>query len=159
MPAETAKQKAYDTNSTEEQWALIVPLLPPEVAPSATILDSQSVKTSEVTTREKVKGHKRHLLVDTLGLILVVVATAASVQDRDGAKLVLARMKRTERLQKNRSDGGYSRQLITWMRDHFGWNLEIKKRPEEKGFHLINHRWIVERTFGWFGRHRLLAKD
>lgn len=83
------------------------------------ILDSQSVKTSEVPSErgydagKKVKGHKRHLLVDMLGLIMVVVVTAASVQDRDGAKLVLARMKHTARLQKIWADGGYSGQLVT----------------------------------------------
>ena len=108
---------------------------------------------------KKVKGHKRHLLVDTLGLMMAVVVTAASVQDRDGAKLVLAQMRHTARLEKIWADGGYAGQLITWVRDKFGWDLEIKKRPEEKGFHLIKHRWIVERTFGWLGRYRLLAKD
>jgi len=90
---------------------------------------------------------------------MVVVVTTASVQDRDGAKLVLARMKHTTRLQKIWADGGYAGQQITWVRDKFGWNLEIRKRPEEKDFHLIKLRWIVERTFGWLGRYRLLAKD
>lgn len=134
-------------------------------APSAAILDSQSVKTSEVPSErgydggKKIKGHKRHLVVDTLGLIVAVLVTAANVQDRDGAKLVLAKVKNGSRLEKIWADGAYSGQLIGWVKDHCGWVLEIKRRPEEKGFHLIKHRWIVERTFGWLGRYRLLAKD
>lgn len=134
-------------------------------APSAVILDSQSVKTTEVPSErgydagKKIKGHKRHLVVDTLGLIVAVVVTAASVQDRDGAKLVLENVKNDSRLEKIWADGGYSGQLIAWVKDRFNWVLEIKRRPEEKGFHLIKHRWIVERTFGWLGRYRLLAKD
>ncbi len=97
--------------------------------------------------------------MDTLGLVIAVVVTAASVQDRDGAKLVFAEAAKSPRLKKVWADGGYAGQLVEWTKTTLGWDLELERRPQEKGFHLIKHRWIVERTFGWLGRFRLLAKD
>ena len=106
-------------------------------------------------------GRKRHLLVDTLGLLLAVVVHAASVQDRDGAKLVLAKARvRCPRLQLLWADGSYAGQLIDWVWEKCGWALEIVKRPAEaKGFQLLPRRWVVERTFAWLGRYRRLSKD
>ena len=106
-------------------------------------------------------GRKRHLLVDTLGLLLAVVVHAASVQDRDGAKLVLAKARaRCPRLQLLWADGSYAGQLIDWVWEKCGWVLELVKRPAEaKGFQLLPRRWVVERTFAWLGRYRRLSKD
>ncbi len=106
-------------------------------------------------------GRKRHLLVDTLGLLLAVVVHAASVQDRDGAKLVLAKARaRCPRLQRLWADGSYAGQLIDWVREKCGWVLEIVKRPAEaRGFQVLPRRWVVERTFAWLGRYRRLSKD
>ena len=106
-------------------------------------------------------GRKRHLVVDTLGLLLAVVVHAANVQDRDGAKLVLAQARaRCPRLQLLWADGNYAGQLIDWVREKCGWVLEIVKRPAEaKGFQLLPRRWVVERTFAWLGRYRRLSKD
>lgn len=86
---------------------------------------------------------------------------AASVQDRDGAKLVLEKVKgKLPRLQLIWADGGYAGQLIEWVKTACGWVLEIIKRSDNaKGFEVLPKRWIVERTFGWFGWYRRLSKD
>jgi putative transposase len=108
-----------------------------------------------------VKGRKRHIAVDTLGLLLVVVVTAASVQDRDGAKLLFSRLKSTfPRLKHFWADGSYSGQLIDWVKGFANWVLEIVKKPDDqKGFAVLPRRWVVERTFAWFGFYRRLSKD
>ena len=138
--------------------------------PSAGIIDSQSVKTTEkggvrgFDTHKQVKGRKRHLFVDTLGLLLTVVVTAASVQDRDGAKSLLKGLRRQfSRLRLIWADGAYGGELLAWVWALRPWRkvrLEIVKRPKGvKGFQLLPWRWIVERTFGWLGRYRRLSKD
>ncbi len=85
----------------------------------------------------------------------------ASVQDRDGAKLVPARLAgQFPRLRLIWADGGYAGQLIGWVTEHWGWTVEIVKRAVgEGGFAVLPRRWIVERTFGWLGRYRVLSKD
>jgi len=90
-----------------------------------------------------------------------VVVHRADVQDRDGAKMVLAKLRgRFKRLQLIWADGGYSGKLIDWVSQFGGWLLEIVKRSDEvTGFAVLPHRWVVERTFGWLGRYRRLSKD
>lgn len=99
--------------------------------------------------------------MDTLGLIWGLVVHAADVQDRDGAKLVLEKVRgRLSRLKLIWADGGYAGQLIEWVQRICGWVLEIVKRNDDvKGFVVLPRRWIVERTFGWFGWYRRLSKD
>jgi putative transposase len=107
-----------------------------------------------------VTGRKRHIVVDTMGLLLAVVVHPANVQDRDGAKLVLQKLTgRYPRLQLIWADGGYAGQLIAWVHELGGWLLEIVKRPDESRFVVLPRRWVVERTFAWLGRHRRLSKD
>ncbi len=100
-------------------------------------------------------------MVDTLGLILNVVVHAADIQDRDGAKLVLKRMKKYfYKLAVIWADGAYAGQLISWTKRYYGWTIAIVKRSDSvKSLRLLPKRWIVERTFSWFGNYRRLAKD
>jgi putative transposase len=138
--------------------------------PSAGILDSQSVKTTDrggdhgFDNAKKVNGRKRHILVDTLGLLIAVVVTAANVQDRDGAKQLLGILRHWfTRLRCMWADGAYAGGLetwVTWLRCYRKVRLEIVKRSDQvKGFVVLPKRWIVERTFGWFGKYRRLSKD
>lgn len=107
------------------------------------------------------KGRKRHIVVDTLGLILRCVVHPADVQDRDGAELVLEDLAgQFPRLRKVWADGAYAGQLREKVQAWGQWALEIVKRSDKaKGFEVLPHRWIVERTFGWLGRYRRLSKD
>jgi putative transposase len=95
-----------------------------------------------------------------MGLILAVVVHAANIQDRDGAKLALKKLKGWfPRLKLIWADGGYRGKLIEWTQTFGGWVLEIVKRNERHKFVVLPKRWIVERTFGWLGRYRRLSKD
>lgn len=107
------------------------------------------------------KGRKRHLLVDTQGLILSVGVTAASVQDRDGAKPLLEGVKeRCPRFSLIWADGSYAGGFVEWVKATLGWTVEIVKKAEDQvGFQVLPRRWVVERTYAWCGKYRRLSKD
>jgi putative transposase len=137
------------------------------LSPSLGLIDSQSVKISSMTSEKgydggkKIQGRKRHIVTDTLGLIMAVVIHSADVQDREGAKAVMEQLRyRFPRLKKILADGGYTGELIEQVLKSFGWTLEIvHKVVGISGFNVLPKRWVVERTFGWFNFNRRLAKD
>jgi putative transposase len=134
--------------------------------PTVGIIDAQSVKSTLVSSQDKgfdagkkIKGIKRHIIVDTLGLILAVVIQSASVQDRDGAVSVIDKlMENWRRVIKIFADGGYAGKLIGKVKNMFKIELEIIKRDELHTFKMLPKRWIVERTFSWIDTNRRNSK-
>ena len=110
---------------------------------------------------KKVCGRRRHIVVDTLGLVLSVAVHPANVQDRDGAKLALAQLpERAPHVKHIWADGAYSGKLEQWAKDYGGWILEpVRRRPGQRGVKVVPRRWVVERTFGWLSLYRRLSKD
>ncbi|MGW3661402.1 IS5 family transposase [Streptomyces sp. NPDC005151] len=142
-----------------------------DLEPSAAVIDAQSIKTSEggeargFDAGKRTTGRKRHVIVDPMGLLLVVAVTSASVQDRAGGRIVLARLAKGFRtVSLVRADGGYANSgdstLLSWARDALNIVVEIVKRTDDvKGFKVLPRRWVVERSFGRLVRNRRPARD
>ena len=136
--------------------------------PTVGIVDSQSAKATNMCEEaigydggKKIKGRKRHIVVDTLGLILTVVIHAANIHDSVGAKNVLKTLKEKylSAIQKIFADSGYIGDLIDWVKIQLGFDLVIVKRTDGSKFKILPMRWIVERTFAWLTFHRRMSKD
>jgi putative transposase len=135
--------------------------------PTAAVIDSQSVRAADTVPKssrgwdnaKKVNGRKRHIAVDTAGLVLAVVVTAASVQDRDAAKPLLWNLARTcTRIRLAWADAGYSGKLAVWA-DGLKIKLEIVRKRDAHAFEVLPRRWVVERTLAWITAHRRCARD
>jgi len=135
--------------------------------PTAAVIDSQSVKAADTVPKasrgwdnaKKVNGRKRHIAVDAIGLVLAVVITAASVQDRDAAKPLLWNLSRTcTRVRLAWADAGYSGKLAAWAAD-LKIRLEVVRKRDAHAFEVLPRRWVVERTLAWITAHRRCARD
>jgi transposase len=137
--------------------------------PVTAVIDSQSVKAAETAAKDtrgwdnakKVNGRKRHLVVDTKGLPIIVLVTGADVQDRDAAKEVLVRLKLMHpELVQVWADGAYAGELVAWANSALGIALRISKRPKNaQGFVPLKKRWVVERSLSWIMRARRNTRD
>jgi transposase len=137
--------------------------------PTAAAADSQSVRAAETVARssrgydagKNCNGRKRHIVVDTIGLLLVVLVTPASVQDRDAARLLLWALRTCfPSVVKVWADGGYSGQLVTWAATILGLTVDIvRKLAGQVGFQVLPRRWVAERTFSWINRCRRTVRD
>lgn len=140
-----------------------------EALPTAAIIDSQTVRGADTVPAssagydagKKTKGRKRHIAVDTMGLLLAVVVTAAHIQDRDGAhRLLVALRARFSTIAHIWADGGYAGRLLPWAKKALSYTVEVVKRTDKiSGFVVLPRRWVVERTFGWITKHRRCVRD
>jgi transposase len=136
--------------------------------PTAAVIDSQSVKAAEPVWRssrgfdaaKKINGRKRHIAVDTLGLLICVLVTAANVQDRDGARPLLTKLIRgCGRIRLVWADAGYAGKLLDWAGQTLNVTIQIVKRSEPHRFVVLPRRWVVERTLAWITGHRRCVRD
>jgi putative transposase len=137
--------------------------------PTAAVIDSQSVRAADTVPRasrgwdnaKKVNGRKRHIAVDTMGLLLAVVITAGSVQDRDAARPLLWNLHRAcRRIRLIWADGVYAGKLVTWAASTLKLTVQIVRRPDDlHTFQVLPRRWVVERTFAWISKHRRTTRD
>lgn len=138
-------------------------------APTAAVVDSQSVRGADTVPKisrgydggKKINGRKRHIAVDTSGLLLAVVVTMAGIQDRDAAfRLLLLLRNAFSTITLVWADGGYAGRLVTWAKTVLSLTVGVVRRTDDlKGFKVLPRRWVVERTFAWISKHRRCVRD
>lgn len=137
-------------------------------APTAAVIDSQSVRAADTVPRssrgfdagKKVNGRKRHIAVDTIGLLLAIVVTAASVQDRDGARPLLTQLHALcPSIALTWADAGYAGKLVTWAATALNLVIDIVRKRDSHTFEVLPRRWVVERTLAWVSKHRRCVRD
>ena len=138
-------------------------------APTAAVIDSQSVRAADTVARasrgwdnaKKVNGRKRHIAVDAMGLLLEVLITAASVQDRDAARPLLWNLRKAfPSIRLTWADGVYAGKLVTWAASALKLTIQVVRRPGDlHTFQVLPRRWVVERTFAWISKHRRTVRD
>jgi transposase len=138
------------------------------VQPSAAVIDSQSVRAADTVPKasrgwdnaKKVNGRKRHIAVDVLGMLLAVVVTPACVQDRDGARPLLWRLRAAHHgVRLAWADAGYTRKIIDWAAATVHLVIEVVRKRDPHAFEVLPRRWVVERTFAWISKHRRCVRD
>jgi transposase len=136
--------------------------------PSAAVIDSQSVRAADTVARasrgwdnaKKINGRKRHIAVDVLGMLLAAVVTPASVQDRDGARPLLWRLRAANRgIRLAWADAGYAGQLVAWAHTTLHLAIEVVRKRDAHTFEVLPRRWVVERTVAWISKHRRCVRD
>jgi transposase len=137
--------------------------------PTAAVIDSASIRGADTVPArsrgydagKRVNGRKRHIAVDTAGLLLAVVVTIAGIQDRDGACRLLAALRtKFSTIALIWADGGYAGRLVTWAQAVLGFAVTIVKRTDDlSGFRVIPRRWVVERTLAWISKYRRCVRD
>lgn len=137
--------------------------------PTAAIIDSQSIRGADTVPRssrgydagKKINGRKRHIAVDSNGLLLAVVVTIAGIQDRDGGLRLLAALReKFSTIELVWADSGYAGRLVGWAKHVLSLAVEVVKRTDDvKGFKVLPRRWVVERTFAWISKHRRCVRD
>jgi putative transposase len=139
-----------------------------DAEPTAAVIDSQSIRAADTVPKasrgwdnaKKVNGRKRHIAVDTAGLLLTILVTAASVQDRDAARVLLWNLRKAcRRIILAWADAGYAGQLTVWAQATVHLGIAIVRRREAHTFAVLPRRWVVERTFAWISKHRRTVRD
>jgi transposase len=139
-----------------------------DAQPTAAVIDSQSVRAADTVARrsrgwdnaKKVNGRKRHIAVDVTGLLLAIVVTPASVQDRDGARPLLWRLRADCRgIRLAWADAGYAGKLTAWAAATLHLAIKVVRKRDLHAFEVLPRRWVVERTFAWISKHRRCVRD
>jgi transposase len=150
----------YPSDMSDAEWAVTEPTLPEPAWKAVKAAETVAKPGRGFDAGKKINGRKRHIAVDVMGLLLVIVVTAASVQDRDAARELLWHLRsRVRTITLVWADGGYAGKLLDWAQANLRLTVEIVKRTAAHAFVVLRRRWVVERTFAWITRSRRTVRD